>query len=116
MSYAFDYPAYRSAFEAKDVPTWLAFYADDAEWVEYRPTDPPRSPNVMRGKSEIGAFLTRVAAMPLTIALSHEVLTAERIAFACLVTLDDGKQILEHVIADLRGGQIVRHIEVEAWD
>jgi ketosteroid isomerase-like protein len=113
---SFDFDAYRAAFEAKDVAPWLAFYADDAEWLEYRHSDPPRAPSVMRGKAEIGAFLERVAALPLTIELSREVLAADRIAFACLVTFDDGKQILEHVIADLREGRIVRHVEVEAWD
>ena len=116
MCAAFDFAAYRAAFEAKDVPAWLAFYADDAQWAEYRHTDPPRAPNVMRGKAEIGAFLERVAAMPLTIELSREVVATDRIAFACLVTLGDGKQILEHVIADLRDGLIVHHVDVEAWD
>jgi ketosteroid isomerase-like protein len=116
MSVAFDFAAYRAAFEARDVEPWLAFYAEDAQWVEYRPSDPPRSPNVMRGRAEIGAFMQRVAALPLTITLSSEVLTVDRIAFACLVTLDDGKQILEHVIADLRDGLITSHVEVEAWD
>jgi ketosteroid isomerase-like protein len=116
VSRAFDFEAYRAAFEAKDVVAWLAFYADDAEWLEYRPSDPPRAPNVMRGSAEIGAFLERVAALPLTIELSREVVGDDRIAFACLVTFDDGKQILEHVIAELRDGLIVRHVDVEAWD
>ena len=61
MCAAFDFAAYRAAFEAKDVPAWLAFYADDAQWAEYRHTDPPRAPSIMRGKAEIGAFLERVA-------------------------------------------------------
>lgn len=26
------------------------------------------------------------------------------------------QQILEHVIADVRNGQIVHHVDVEAWD
>jgi len=52
MTAAFDYDAYRAAFEAKDVARWLAFYAEDAEWVEYRHSDPPRAPNVMRGSGE----------------------------------------------------------------
>ncbi|MEY2515571.1 MAG: hypothetical protein QOJ89_2929 [bacterium] len=116
VSSDFDFAAYRAAFEAKDVVSWLAFYADDAQWLEYRHSDPPRAPNVMRGRAEIGAFLERVAALALTIELSREVVGEERIAFACLVTFDDGKQILEHVIADLRDGLIVRHVDVEAWD
>ena len=112
----FDFAAYRAAFEARDVAPWLAFYADGAEWLEYRHADPPRAPSVMRGKAEIGAFLERVAALALTIELSREVVGEDRIAFACLVTFADGKQILEHAICDVRDGLIVRHVEVEAWD
>lgn len=113
---SFDFDAYKAVFEAADVQPWLAFYADDAEWVEYRHFDPPKAPNVMCGKEQIGAFLTRVAEMGLTLELSREVIGDERIAFACLVTLADGRQILEHVIADVRDGLIVRHVDVEAWD
>ena len=116
MSDPFPYTAYRAAFEAKDVSRWLAFYADDAEWIEYRHTDPPRAPNIMRGRAEIGAFLERVAAAPLTLALDSEVLGPDRIAFACTVTFSDGKRIIEHVIAHVRDGLIVRHVDVEAWD
>jgi len=113
----FDFPAYRAAFEAKDVPRWLAFYADDAEWFEYNSQDdPPRAPNVMRGRDEIRAFLEHIAALPIAIALADEVLGAERIAFSCTVDLGNGRRIIEHVIADVRDGQIVRHVDVEAWD
>ena len=54
--------------------------------------------------------------MPIGLELSREVLSEERIAFACTVDLGDGRQILEHVIADVRDGRIVRHVDVEAWD
>ena len=70
----------------------------------------------MRGSGEIGAFLERVAAMPIGLELSREVSSEERIAFACTVDLGDGRQVIEHVIADVRDGRIVRHVDVEAWD
>ena len=44
MAAAFDFPAFKRAFEAQDVEAWLAFFAPDAEWWEYRPDAPPRSP------------------------------------------------------------------------
>ena len=116
MGEPFPWTEYRAAFEAKDVARCLPFYAEDAEWVEYRHTDPPRSPNVMRGHEEIGAFLGRVAEMELTLELGNEVLGGDRIAFACTVTFREGDKIIEHVIADVSEGRIVRQVEVEAWD
>lgn len=113
---AFDYAAYRAAFEAKDVRAWLAFYADDAEWVEYRHGNPPRAPNVMRGRGEIGAFLERVAQMPIGLALDREVVGDERIAFEVTCDMGNGGRIVENVICDVRDGQIVRQVDVEAWD
>ena len=47
---AFDFAGYRRAVERLDVEQWASFYADDAEWIEYRESDPPRAPNVMRGR------------------------------------------------------------------
>lgn len=32
----FDFAGSRWAFKEKDVAVWLAFYAEDAEWPEYR--------------------------------------------------------------------------------
>lgn len=46
----------------------------------------------------------------------REVLGEQRIAFACTVDLGAGRRIIEHVIADVRDGRIVRHVDVEAWD
>ena len=117
MSTSFDFAAYKAAFEAKDVEPWLAFYADDAEWIEYNSQDdPPRTPNVMRGRGAIRAFIEHVASLPISLRLSDEVIGAERIAFVCWVDLGGGRRIIEHVIAHVRDGRIVRHVDVEAWD
>jgi len=35
---------------------------------------------------------------------------------ATATRLGDGRRIIEHVIADVRDGRIVRHVDVEAWD
>jgi ketosteroid isomerase-like protein len=39
----FDFAAFRTAFEAKDVATWLSFYAEDADWGEFRHDAPPHA-------------------------------------------------------------------------
>jgi hypothetical protein len=116
MGNAFDFAAFRQAFEAQNVDTWLAFYADDAEWIEYRHSNPPRNPNRMVGREQIGAFLGRVKAAGLHLALSDEVVGEDRAAFCVTCTLPDGKRIIEHVILHHAGGKITQQTDVEAWD
>jgi ketosteroid isomerase-like protein len=113
---AFDLAAYKHAFEARDVDRWIGFYADDAEWLEYRPGNPPSAPNVMRGREEILAFLRDVASKDLTLTVSDEVARGRRAAFAVTVSLPDGRREIEHVVLELRDGRIARHVDVESWD
>jgi hypothetical protein len=112
----FDFEAFRRAFVGKDAGAWAAFYADDAEWLEYRHTNPPRSPNRMVGRDAIAAFVTAVSSAPLTIDIADDVVSDERIAFSVTATFPDGRRIIEHVIAEHRDGRIVRQVDVEAWD
>jgi hypothetical protein len=112
----FDFSAYSHAIECKDVPAWSAFFAEEAEWYEYRQQHPPRSPNVMRGLHEIRAFLEGVAASPVELRVSHEVVGPARAAYRLTVGFDDGRRILEHVLIELSGGRIVTQVDVEAWD
>jgi ketosteroid isomerase-like protein len=112
----FDYAAFRTAFETKDAPAWLAFYAPDAEWIEYRPDSPPRSPHRMAGRGQIEAFLTGVASFDIAFALADEVIGPERVAFSVTCTFPGGRRIYEQVILHLRDGLIARQVDVEAWD
>jgi len=116
MDPGFDFPAFAAAVEAKDVARWLDFYADDAEWLEYKPTAPPSAPVRMAGRETIGRFLAAVGASELRLEVGDEVVGAERAAFRVTCTLPDGRRILEHVIVHLRDGRIVRQVEIEAWD
>ena len=113
----FDFEAYARALEAKDVDALLAFYAEDAVWVEYKPGAPPSAPARMEGRAEIAAFLRGVAADDdVTLAVSHEVVGDDRIAFRITVGLAGGRRDVEHAICELRDGVIVEQVEVEAWD
>ena len=69
-----------------------------------------------RGREAIREFLGRIAAAPLRISIDNEVIGDERLAFTVAVTLDDGRRIVENVVAEHRDGRIVRQIDVEAWD
>jgi ketosteroid isomerase-like protein len=112
----FDFAAFKSAFERKDFDSWALFYADDAEWVEYRHFSPPRSPNRMVGKQQIAEFLHRICAADFGITVADEVIGADRVAFSVDCTFPDGKHIFEHVMAHVDDGKIARQVDVEAWD
>jgi SnoaL-like domain len=113
---SFDFTAYVSAIERKDVATWSGFFADDAEWYEYRERNPPRSPNVMRGVAQIRSFLEGVAASPVELKISHEVVEPARAAYRLTVNFEDGRKIIEHVIIELEGASVTSEVDVEAWD
>jgi hypothetical protein len=57
---AFDFEAFKEAFERKDLERWAPFYADEGEWTEYRHISPPRAPIRMIGKKQIADFLAWV--------------------------------------------------------
>jgi len=112
----FDLAAYKRAFEAKDVEAWIAFYAEDAEWIEYTPDAPPRAPVVMCGRAAIRSFLERVAADPVRLSISDEVIAGDRAAWMVVCELGAGRRAIENTVVTLRDGLIVRQVEVEAWD
>jgi ketosteroid isomerase-like protein len=112
----FDFAAFKRAFEHKDFDSWVSFYADDAEWLECRHSSPPRSPNRMIGKRQIVVFLRGICDADLGITLGDEVIGEDRVAFNVDCALSDGRHIFEHVIAYVRDGQILRQVDVEAWD
>jgi len=116
LSVPFDFASYADAMQRLDAPAWLGFYADDAEWLEYKHTYPPRSPRVMSGKEEIEPFLQRVAGGGVRIHVQDEVVGPERVAFCLWVTLGDGRRIIEHIIVHHRDGKITRQVDVESWD
>ena len=114
---SFDFDAFKQAFLSQDVNKWVTFYAPDAEWIEYRHTNPPSAPNRMVGQSEIKAFLSRIKASNISIAITDEILGPTRAAFCVTCTLSDGvRRIIEHVIIHYSNGRITRQVDVEAWD
>jgi hypothetical protein len=112
----FDFAGFKAAMERKDFDGWLGFYADDAEWTEYRHFSPPRDPNRMVGKEQISDLVRRVCGYDLGITIADEVIAPERIAFSIDVALPDGKRIFEHTIIWVEDGKIIRQVDVEAWD
>ncbi len=112
----FDFDAFKHAFEMQDIAAWLSFYDEGAEWIEYRHSSPPRNPNRMVGREQIGAFLDRVKASNVQLSIQDEVLGPTRAAFCVIVTMASGNRIIENVIVHHANGKIVQQVDVEAWD
>ena len=108
--------SFKEAFEGKDLDRWLPFYAEEAEWIEYRHISPPRAPNRMIGKHQIAYFLRGVCSADFDITIADEVITPNRVAFSVDCAFPDGKHVFEHIIARIEDGKIVRQVDVEAWD
>lgn len=112
----FDFLAFKEAFERKDARRWALFYAEDAEWIEYKPSAPLSDPIRMVGRERIAAFLSSLEGSGIKISLSDEVLGEERAAFSVDLTLADGRRVFEHAIVHIEDGRITRQVDVEAWD
>ena len=114
--HAFDFAAFKRAFTQQDLAPWIAFFADDAQWIEYRHANPPASPCTHVGRAQIAQFLVRVKGSKVTLAIEDEVVGPERCAFRVWCTLPDGRRIVEQVIIHHANGLITRQVDVEAWD
>jgi hypothetical protein len=92
---SFDFAAFKRAFTMQDLAPWIAFFAEDAQWIEYRHGHPPASPRVLSGRAQIAEFLVRVKGSNVTLAIEDEVVGPTRAAFRVWCTLSDGKRVVE---------------------
>jgi ketosteroid isomerase-like protein len=92
----FDFPAFKDAFERKDAKRWAGFYAEDAEWIEYKPSALPSAPVRMVGRERIAKLLASLEESNIEISDFDEVLGRERAAFSVDVTLPDGGRVRAH--------------------
>jgi ketosteroid isomerase-like protein len=113
---SFDFDGFRRALTTRDVGTWIEYYADDAEWIEHRPSTAARAPDRIAGRAAIERYLGEIAADDLRLEIEDEVVGAGRVAFRIVCDLGDGRRMVEHAIATIRDGRIARMVEIEAWD
>lgn len=113
---SFDFAGFRRAFVDQDIETWLGYYAEDAEWIEYNHDNPSHSPQVTSGKAAILAHLQMIKDSKLNLAIEDEIIGPDKAAFRVWVVLSSGKRIVEHTIIHYSDGLISKMIDVEAWD
>ena len=112
-----DFEALRRAIEQSDFESLISFYAEDAELLTVNRYSTPSSPEVLHGKEAIAERLEDVCGRAMTHQVENEVVGKDRIAFneACEYQ-DGGIRVFAATTLDVRDGQIVRQVNVEAWD
>lgn len=113
---ALDFEVLRRAIEGRDADALLNLYAHDAEVVTVNRNTTPSSPNVLHGKEEIGPYLRDVCAREMTHRVENEVIGEGRIAFQEACEYPAGVRVLGAQTLEVRDGQIVRQVNIEAWD
>ena len=71
---------------------------------------------MLRGKETITEYLADVCGRDMTHRVENEIVGQDRIAFNEACEYPDGLRVLGAVTLEVRDGQIVRQVNVEAWD
>ncbi len=111
-----DFEALRQGIEMLDADLLISLYADDAEMETVNRYTTPSSPKVLKGKEQIADHLRDVCGRAMTHRIENEVISEDRVAFNEACEYSDGTKVLCAATLEVRDGQIVRQVNVEAWD
>ena len=90
---AIDLDALRHAVEHRDAPAQTAFYASDARVVVIDRLHPPRSPQVLTGRAEIGTWIADIAARDMTHRVTVLITDHAQVALTEACTYPDGTTV-----------------------
>jgi ketosteroid isomerase-like protein len=113
---AFDLAALAHALEHGDADAIAALYAEDAEMEIVDRNRPPSAPMRLVGRPAIAAFWRDVCAREMTHAVGEAICDGRRAAFVERCAYPDGCHVVSAMTLELQGGQIRRHLTVQAWD
>jgi hypothetical protein len=111
-----DFERLRRGIEQLDAGLLLSLYAEDAEMFIVNRYTTPSSPRVLRGKDEITEHLRDVCGRTMTHRVENEVVGEDRVAFNEACEYEDGTRVLAATTLEVRDGEIVWQVNVEAWD
>jgi ketosteroid isomerase-like protein len=112
----FDFPALRRGLEERDADVQLALYDEQAEVRLVDSVNPPRAPQLLRGRDEIRAWLQDMCSRDMTHEVRTPVVADDTVAFMEACRYPDGTNVLCASVLELAGGRIVRQVVVRAWD
>lgn len=106
----------RNAIENRDATGLKSFYAANAELTIIDTMNPPSKPRVIKGATDIGAYLDDVCGRDMTHKLDSGVMDAKHLAFVEGCRYPDGTRVTASAMAELGPGGIVKQTIVQAWD
>jgi hypothetical protein len=112
----FDFAELKRALEERDSSAQLAMYAADAEVVLVDRINTPGSPRVLHGHEDIRTWIVDICERDMTHRVDLQVVGEGGAAFTEECQYPDGTNVLCAAVLELRDGQIVRQVGVQAWD
>lgn len=106
----------RRAIERLDAESLIGFYADDAELMAINRDAPPSRPDVLRGKEKIAEHLRSVCGQDVAVRVAREVVSRDGAAYLLTLEYPNGARLLCATLLQMRGGQIVNELGIQAWD
>ena len=111
-----DFEALRSGIERCDSDLLIGFYAEEAQLSIVNAATPQADPFELRGKAEITKHLRAVFGQEASHRVEREeVLGEEQVEFREVCEYPDGSRVVVETALKVRGGKIVRQVDVVAW-
>lgn len=106
----------KRAIIGRDAELAGSVYAEDVELVIVNRNYPPSKPLLRQGKTAALELWRDICAREMTHSITATVVGEDSFAIRESCMYADGGRVVGHVIAELRGGRIVRHFSVDCWD
>jgi hypothetical protein len=109
-----DFEALRLAIEGCDPDLVLGFYAENAQLSIVNLVTPHVSPFELRGKAEIAKHLQAAFGQETSHRVEGEIVGEDRVTFREACEYPDGGRVLVETTLEVKGGKIVRQVDVVA--
>jgi hypothetical protein len=111
-----DLTALAASITARDAAGQRAAYGAEAELTVVDHEHPPARPRVLRGRDEIGAYLSDVCARDMSHDVRTIVLADDRLTLEVGCRYADGTNVICLSVAGVEDGHIAWQRIVQAWD
>jgi ketosteroid isomerase-like protein len=115
-STSFDLDAFRRGYEEWDIEALLGLYADEVELIQIDRDNPPSSPRVRRGKEVFKGMFEHCAAAGVKATVENAVAGEGRAGATVTCEFPGGRKVTANAALELRGGRIVRELDVASGD